>query len=277
MHHISAQHQGSGLSRSVDTTLAGFPTLAQVDLTARVHDILRQKILSLELVPGQRLSVRDLASAMGVSSTPVKAALDRLSAEGIVRMEPRRGTFVSPVSTEDVEDFFGVRLALETFAAETGCVKATGEDIENLRQAMLTCKSLIEQKPPADGPIAEFYLANARADSEFHLQIVRICGNRQLLSLYEALNLRVMLLRRSFVLWTPDQVDRTTEDHMMIFDAYVRRDIPALRLAISHHLESALSDTKRALQRIQEEKESGGEPSKDVPPGDLGEPGAGGR
>lgn len=229
-----------------------FPVLDHPDLTQRVYQILRQRILSLELTSGARLDVRRVARAMGISNTPVKAAFDRLALEGMLRIEPRRGTFVAPVRVEDIEDLYGVRRAYEVHAAEVGCLRATNEQVAELERARESFDTLSRRK--GDSGFSPEALVHA--DWEFHLCLVRLCGNRQLLSLYEALNFPMLLLRRAFLTrLAGDRTPLTREEHAAIFAAYRQRDVEAVRKAVTRHTESSLQATKLRLQlRLQEIK-----------------------
>jgi DNA-binding GntR family transcriptional regulator len=84
--------------------MAGFQTLNTRGVAEEVHGILLDKILSCELGPGQRLDVAQISVQLGVSRTPVKDALQRLSAQDLVDIHPRRGTFVTQISPDDVRE-----------------------------------------------------------------------------------------------------------------------------------------------------------------------------
>ena len=81
-----------------------------------VDALLRAGILSGELAPGSRLVVADLADRYGVSPTPLREALRRLAAEGLVEWLPQRGARVASATRRDAEDLYELRLALEPVA-----------------------------------------------------------------------------------------------------------------------------------------------------------------
>src|SRR5689334_14256979 len=83
-----------------------------------IYAALRQRILACELAPGERLEVYHIAQQMGVSYTPVKDALRRLLAEGLISIRPRKGTFVSQIHPDSVRDSFELREAIELKACE---------------------------------------------------------------------------------------------------------------------------------------------------------------
>src|SRR5512138_2133489 len=90
------------------------------DLGERVYEVVRDQIVTCELAPGSPLPVGDLARQLGVSLTPVRDALNRLAAEGLVDDVPRKGYFVSSLDPEDVSDLLQARRLIEMAAVEHG-------------------------------------------------------------------------------------------------------------------------------------------------------------
>jgi DNA-binding GntR family transcriptional regulator len=104
-----------------------------------VYRILRQEIGRLELAPGDRLRLEELAGRFQVSLTPVRHALRRLESEGLVVSRPRRGSRVAPLSLEELEEIQALRLGLETFLARAGaeqCTDAALAEMETARDEM---------------------------------------------------------------------------------------------------------------------------------------------
>src|SRR5262245_22865662 len=100
-----------------------------------VYRALRQEIGRLDLVPGQRLPLEEIAGRFQVSLTPVRHALRRLESEGLVVSLPRRGSRVAPLSVEELEEIQALRLGLETFLARRGAEAVTDEALEEMTQA----------------------------------------------------------------------------------------------------------------------------------------------
>jgi DNA-binding GntR family transcriptional regulator len=84
--------------------------------TQHAYDELRRKILQGELAPGATFSQVQLSTQLGVSRTPLREAVRLLQMEGLLRTDPRRRVRVSPLSTEDFEDLYAIRIALESLA-----------------------------------------------------------------------------------------------------------------------------------------------------------------
>jgi DNA-binding GntR family transcriptional regulator len=100
-----------------------------------VYRALRQEIGRLDLIPGQRLPLEELATRFQVSLTPVRHALRRLESEGLVVSLPRRGSRVAPLSVEELEEIQALRLGLETFLARRGAEAITAEALAEMTAA----------------------------------------------------------------------------------------------------------------------------------------------
>ena len=100
-----------------------------------VYRALRQAIGRLELAPGERLRLEELAGRFDVSLTPVRHALRRLESEGLVVSVRRRGSRVAPLSVEELEEIQALRLGLETFLARRGAERCTPEALGEMRSA----------------------------------------------------------------------------------------------------------------------------------------------
>jgi len=104
-----------------------------------VYRTLRQEIGRLDLAPGERLRLEDVAGRLDVSLTPVRHALRRLESEGLVVSIPRRGSRVASLSLEEIEEIQALRLGLETFLARAGaevCTDAALAEMEDARGEM---------------------------------------------------------------------------------------------------------------------------------------------
>jgi DNA-binding GntR family transcriptional regulator len=159
-----------------DTSLAA--RFDNLTLWQKVHDHLRQQILTNALPPGTVLQELALAQSLGVSRGPIREALGRLAAEGLVVVRPRRGAIVASLSKDEFLDAYQVREALETLAIRLAIPKlshAQRRHLEELVAHMAEC---------AEGDdIDGFFTANAA----FHLAIVEASGNARLQDTYRQL------------------------------------------------------------------------------------------
>ena len=104
----------------------------QRQLDERIYDALKEKILQSELAPGTALTIRSVAQRLGVSVTPVRDALRRLQAEGLVQMQGRGETTVAQLEPGEIDDILDLRLALELHATRRGVTSMSGAALKHL-------------------------------------------------------------------------------------------------------------------------------------------------
>jgi DNA-binding GntR family transcriptional regulator len=161
----------AAISGELSATLKTVRHVAPRDqrVTDQVYERLRELIVGGRVGPHERLHQTRLAEALGVSRTPVREALLRLEQEGLAYSQPGRGLFVKGVSAKDVADLYEVRLILEPQAARLACARATRRDLAELERALRRVAA------PGMGLAAAF-----KTNREFHLTLVRPCGNAML-------------------------------------------------------------------------------------------------
>src|SRR5207302_1577163 len=129
-------------------------------LAEQIVELIRGRILSGDFVSGERLVETRLAADLGTSRGPIREALKQLAAEGLVREEPRRGTFVAAPTLEDARDLYDLRAAIEARAArlsiEAGDAARTEElvveHLDSARDRLLGYLRTIREKR---APLAE--------------------------------------------------------------------------------------------------------------------------
>ena len=150
-------------------------------LEERVYAVLREKILNRDLPPGSVLTIRQVATALGVSPTPVRDALRRLQTDALVRDRGRLGAEVIGLTAQDIVDLFGARAALETYAARTIATSHAAEMIEQMRD-------IAHQFPETfTGNHYTDYERFAALDSTFHHLIVGATANARVVRMYQTL------------------------------------------------------------------------------------------
>lgn len=140
------------------------------------YELIKAKILRCEFESGVRFTEAGLATELRLTKMPVREALARLVQERFVRSIPRKGYETEPVTVRDARDLFELRLAVEPLAVE---LAASRIDDRTLRRLNQLCKVTADPKDLAS--VAEF----ADRHREFHLLIVRACGNRKLSDVVE--------------------------------------------------------------------------------------------
>ena len=150
------------------------PAMSSKARTTRVNNAyerLKTEILNGELPPGFQAPEPDIASRLGMSRTPVREALIRLEADGLVDLVPRRGAKVLPVSRQDICEIYQILSALEALAAETACRKAQPGVLGELGEILDRSDEAL-----ADGNIEAW----AVLDDRFHRLVAKASGNLRL-------------------------------------------------------------------------------------------------
>ncbi len=195
--------------------------------TSRAYDHVKQAILDRAYPGGALLSEGEIATAVGVSRTPVREALLRLETEGLVRLYPKRGALVLPVSPQEISDVIEARELVETFAAG----KAALDD--RLVAGLSACIDVM--RAHAAGGDAKAF---AHADRCFHRTLVAAAGNEIITQLYDALRDRQLRMARL----TADDPDRTAAaiaEHAEILEAVRSGDRGRIGAAVHRHLSTA--------------------------------------
>jgi GntR family transcriptional regulator, rspAB operon transcriptional repressor len=205
-------------------------TIPRTDLADEVYRVLRQRIFTEELRPGDKVRPEVVARELGVSRTPVVEAINRLAEQGLVVLQPHRGTFVSTLPLERVGALFDVRLMMEEFGARRGLARVTDEDVERLQ-------GLLDEEAPLirDDTVTD-YLAWLRINRQFHQACIDLAGNPVLSDLHARLNLDIMMAR-AFRLATLRNSRDVHAEHLRILEGYERRDERALLAAVRTHLD----------------------------------------
>ena len=196
------------------------------NLQERLYQRIREGLLAGRFQPGERLKIRDLAAEWGTSPMPVRAALQRLVAEGALEGEPQRSVRVPLMTRERYQNIFQVRLGLEGLAVELATPHLTPADMAELRDCVQRMDVAIEQRQVQD------YL---QANSRFHLLLYGACGNPVLLRSIESLWLQIgPFFNRLFT--GADLSLRLNDFHEEAFAAIEAGDAKAARKAMEQDL-----------------------------------------
>ena len=127
----------------------------QRQLDERIYDALKEKILQSELAPGTALTIRSVAQHLGVSVTPVRDALRRLQAEGLVQMQGRGETTVARLAPGEIDDILDLRLALELHATRRGVTRMSSAALKRLEELLATAVRTFRSDAYHDYPAAQ--------------------------------------------------------------------------------------------------------------------------
>ncbi len=202
------------------------PAVKQPPAAERVYTHIKDAVLERRYEGGMLLTEGELAEAVGVSRTPVREALLRLEVEGLIRLYPKKGALVLPVSAQEIADVVETRLLVEKHAAAKA-VPAPPALLSELGELLATMKEQV-----AAGDLA----AVSATDRAFHAAIVRSAGNQILDRLYEQLRDRQLRMGVAVMHAHPDRIAKNIAEHGEILDALRAGDPEAATDAVHRHV-----------------------------------------
>ncbi len=119
---------------SSDATLPMIEPIDRIEVFEVVYKRIREMIMLGDLVPGSKIDLDYLSNSLQVSRTTVANAFQRLNLEGLVYVKPRRGTFVARFKSQDVRDFYELRLCFELWAAQKVTARITDEHLAEMHR-----------------------------------------------------------------------------------------------------------------------------------------------
>ncbi|MGC5248919.1 GntR family transcriptional regulator [Gordonia sp. DT219] len=195
----------------------------------RVYDEVKESILTNELAGGELISEGDVASRCEVSRTPVREAFLRLQAEGWMRLYPKRGALVLPVTERDAREVVDARKLLEGHAVRA----AVATDTSTARLVARLQVNLEDHRLVAADDVAQF----SRLDAEFHQLIVAAGGNELLAGFFTGLGERHRRMASTSVQRDPRVVARILADHTELLHLIEARNADGFDAALQRHLD----------------------------------------
>ena len=201
-------------------------------LEEQVTETLEAEILTGKLAAGASLTEQSLSVRLGVSRTPIRAALHTLAEEGLINLIPNKGAVVVGVTREDLIDIYRIRMRLEGLASALAAQRISPEELATLRESV---------------ELAEFYISKNDAehlkelDTQFHAIIYRASGNRMLNKTLSELHRNITSYRK-MSLAVPGRLERSVGEHREILAAIEERDAERADRLTSAHVEAALEN-----------------------------------
>lgn len=201
-------------------------------LEEQVTATLESEILTGTLASGTALTEQSLSVRLGVSRTPIRAALHTLAEEGLIDLVPNRGAVVVGVTREDLIDIYKIRMRLEGLASALAAERISPEDLATLRESV---------------ELAEFYISRndtehlKELDTQFHAIIYRASGNRMLNKTLSELH-RNIISYRKMSLSVPGRLERSVGEHREILKAIEAGDAERADSLTCAHVAAALEN-----------------------------------
>ena len=204
------------------------PSPVRAFLKDEAYAQLKRRLLSSHYPPGSFLSERQLAKDLGMSKTPVKAALERLEAEGYVSVSPQQGIVVRELSIREIVDQYEIRSALESYVVRTLAGRMTREQILQVESNLQAQADLRGTSEVARG---------VELDAIFHTQFVEFLGNDEIVRTFGLLRDRMQRVVTRVFQINPLRIDTSYTEHVAIAEAVIKGQGETAAELIVAHLE----------------------------------------
>lgn len=189
-----------------------------------VYDHLRRAVLDGEIPPGERMGEVELGEKLGVSRTPIREALMRLTQDGLLTAEANKGVRVRTITATEAHDTYVVRTELDGLSAALAAQHHDAADLERLHKAL----------DELNAAHSDDYREQTRLDLAFHRAIAQASHNAALIDLSRDLEQRVALIKHQTRKYNADP--HTTAQHQAILQAILNRDPQGAKQAAQEHV-----------------------------------------
>ncbi len=215
-----------------------------VSVSDQIYEIIKKKILTCEIEPGERLMQEDVARLFRASRTPVREAFRCLEQDGLIERLAQGGVRVTTVDARMVEQVYGIRGALEAYGIELACERISSVELAELGRIRDQGQELLQHGMRREVQIQRFFEIN----SLFHETIYRATDDAYLLRIIS--NVRNTVLRmRSLGLRAEDTWRQAWEEHAQLIVHLERRDRMAAAELMRRHIVSAAANVVAGMKR----------------------------
>jgi len=210
-------------------------------LNETAYEIIRGKILKGEFALGSRLREDLLAEEISMSRTPVREAINRLVADGLIINRVRQGLYLIQPEDREIEEYIDIRSSLEKLSVEKCIRSISAEQKETINSNLQKFKSALDQ--------GDFETCN-NLDADFHMAIARIADNQKLLALLKELSAFFQLVRRTEKRTQPrEKNEQTFKEHSLIVEAILAGDVDAACRAMSDNIETMRTNLHKNVEQ----------------------------
>jgi len=194
----------------------------------QIADMLRDMIMTGKLKEGDKVNEGKLCETTGISKTPMREALRVLSVEGLIRLVPNRGAFVTKPEFEEIVEMFDVMSLLEGFCAREACEKMTSKNFSRLEKLHAKLEANFERHDQ------EEYI---RINNQYHSLVQEIAGNRTLNQIVDGLRKKILLYRFQS-LNLPARFASSIREHRDLLEAFRQRNHSRAEALMREHLQN---------------------------------------
>jgi DNA-binding GntR family transcriptional regulator len=194
----------------------------------RAYAEIKRFIQQGDLAPGSFLAERQLADQLGMSKTPVRAALERLEAEGFVATSPQQGIIIRDLTVHEIADQYEIRLALETHVVRTLAGKLTAGQVALVRENLQAQETLVGAGEVVQG---------VALDAEFHTLFCEFHANREIVRVMGYLRDKIHRVITKVFQMNPGRLGASYAEHRAIAEAVIGGDGAEAARLVERHLE----------------------------------------
>lgn len=204
-------------------------------LRGRVFVQIRENILSGQYKDGMELREIVIGQELGVSRTPVREALRQLELEGLVKIIPNKGAYVTSINAKDIKDIYKMRSMLEGLCARWATRYITEEQIEELEEVIYLSEFYLSKK--SQGKAVQM----SEMDGKFHLILYQAANSRMLGHILRDFHKYVQVARTMSVK-TENRAKKSIEEHKAILEAIKQKDEDKAEMLAHEHIMNVIKN-----------------------------------
>jgi DNA-binding GntR family transcriptional regulator len=210
--------------------------------TRKAYAGIRKMLFHNEIVPNQKISYRDLAERLGMSQTPVIQALKWLEIQQLVRHEPHRGYSIAPMSLQEVEEIYDLRLLVELDLLKSSIHRLNDSGITDLRTAL---------ERHLEAAQSDFIYDRLQRDMEFHLTLAALSGRHVQQNVLKNLFDLLYLKYGAKFLFT-SSIQTAGGDHQELFECIKKQDLKGSRSVLGKHIRRVKRHVLKGVAQMEE-------------------------
>jgi len=219
--------------------------IQKTSLRDQIINVIRDAIVEGKFKPGEKISEQELAEQLGVSRTPIREAIQILQQQGLVRIVPKSGTYVTDVAIDELKDSLSIRVAIEELALRQAIERSNGHQWQQLTDRLLKVLERMREVARSGNTIDAIEL-----DIEWHTLLIDAAQNCYLSRLWRTSGMQ-------YLVWSPERslyplaqdtwLGILYERHQELFNILSRKDPAECCHAIRLHIELKYEDLKLSV------------------------------
>ena len=219
------------------TTNASRPLISRASLAEQAYEVIKQRILDLDLKPGQVITEAEMSEMLSISKSPIRAALIHLQRDGLIEITPYTETIVSKLEVGRVRQLYEARSLIEPHVIEAVTPQLVVHDECEIQAILNRAQAALDH-----GDYATFFKTN----TEFHGYFIRRHGNEFFWNSFRVIDYqmqRIRMLSAAII----NHPTKQMAEHRMIFDAVKHRDAQGAANAMRKHILGYFDDLLREI------------------------------